>query len=253
MGIRSTLSSILSAPLAAAVESRVRQVAAEVIDQADLADPAAVRELLGKVEQARRAVDGLAGDLHAVRDAVVAMADDDDDDSAGDAILARVGALSDGDQALHDQLTQAQARLAEVSAEVVALRKALATTQSTVDSATALAKAATTAAPKAAPAPPAPVVAESAPSPAPAASTDKGCKVDGCDGTHRARGFCGKHYQMWKRSTLPGFVDADGTVFEDAEGPRYTVDVGLSGLPAQIRRGKVHVDGKVVAATRQES
>ncbi|NCG18540.1 MAG: hypothetical protein GWP91_05965 [Rhodobacterales bacterium] len=28
------------------------------------------------------------------------------------------------------------------------------------------------------------------------------CSVDGCDNEHRARGYCAKHYQQWKRGTL---------------------------------------------------
>jgi len=30
----------------------------------------------------------------------------------------------------------------------------------------------------------------------------KACSVKGCKGTHRARGYCAKHYQQWKRGTL---------------------------------------------------
>ncbi len=35
-----------------------------------------------------------------------------------------------------------------------------------------------------------------------AAASAAGCKVPGCEGSHRARGYCGKHYQMMKRGTL---------------------------------------------------
>ena len=31
------------------------------------------------------------------------------------------------------------------------------------------------------------------------------CKVDGCNGKVRAKGFCAKHYQQWRRGTLAGF------------------------------------------------
>ncbi len=31
------------------------------------------------------------------------------------------------------------------------------------------------------------------------------CRVPGCEGRVRARGFCGRHYQQWRRGTLEGF------------------------------------------------
>ncbi|MDP6931957.1 MAG: hypothetical protein QGG40_03535 [Myxococcota bacterium] len=37
----------------------------------------------------------------------------------------------------------------------------------------------------------------------------KECKVDGCGGSLRAKGFCAKHYQKWRRGTLEGFPGGD--------------------------------------------
>ncbi|HCP48188.1 MAG TPA: hypothetical protein DIU15_19270 [Deltaproteobacteria bacterium] len=37
------------------------------------------------------------------------------------------------------------------------------------------------------------------------------CKLHDCDSAVRAKGFCGKHYQKWKRGTLDGYVNFDGT------------------------------------------
>lgn len=64
----------------------------------------------------------------------------------------------------------------------------------------------------------APVVA--APSPAAAPASDLGgasaaaapslCKVPGCEAPARARGFCQRHYQHWKRNRLDGFPNPDG-------------------------------------------
>ncbi len=34
------------------------------------------------------------------------------------------------------------------------------------------------------------------------AAATKICKVDGCESKVRAKGYCGKHYMMWKRGTL---------------------------------------------------
>lgn len=36
-------------------------------------------------------------------------------------------------------------------------------------------------------------------------STTKICKVDGCDVKARCRGFCLKHYDMWRHNKLPGY------------------------------------------------
>jgi hypothetical protein len=48
-----------------------------------------------------------------------------------------------------------------------------------------------------------------APEPAPSAAElppdDERCKVPGCPEKHRAKGFCARHYQQWRRGALPGF------------------------------------------------
>jgi hypothetical protein len=31
------------------------------------------------------------------------------------------------------------------------------------------------------------------------------CKVEGCNEPHRSRGFCGRHYQQWRRGKLLGY------------------------------------------------
>jgi hypothetical protein len=66
----------------------------------------------------------------------------------------------------------------------------------------------------------APVAAVPSPAPAPVpASDDAGasaaaspsvCKVPGCGAPARARGFCQRHYQHWKRNRLDGFPNPDG-------------------------------------------
>ncbi len=37
------------------------------------------------------------------------------------------------------------------------------------------------------------------------------CKVDGCAGEVRSKGFCSAHYQQWRRGTLTGFSIDAGT------------------------------------------
>ena len=41
-----------------------------------------------------------------------------------------------------------------------------------------------------------------------AAVAPKICKVDGCSDPYRSKGFCGRHYQAWRRGTLAGFPPA---------------------------------------------
>ena len=41
---------------------------------------------------------------------------------------------------------------------------------------------------------------------------NKICKIDGCDGSQRASGFCGPHYGRWRRGTLEGFINYEGKI-----------------------------------------
>jgi hypothetical protein len=34
---------------------------------------------------------------------------------------------------------------------------------------------------------------------------DRNCKVSGCTDPYRSKGFCGRHYQQWRRGRLDGF------------------------------------------------
>ena len=93
------------------------------------------------------------------------------------------------------------------------------------------------AAPKAvAPAPAPAPVKKVAPKPKarPVAAGKKTCKVPGCGGAIRAKGFCGKHYQKFKRNTLPGFVGTDG-VTVTADGTRYTVAGAAAGEAVKVK------------------
>ena len=69
------------------------------------------------------------------------------------------------------------------------------------------------------------------------------CKVDGCDDPGRARGFCARHYQKWRRGTLPGFVSLDGEVTVGGETIKLE---GLAGEPYTTEGGKILVNGNVV-------
>jgi hypothetical protein len=95
---------------------------------------------------------------------------------------------------------------------------------------------------------------QSAPAPAPASAPApqsaivparrEKCKVPGCDDPGRARGFCARHYQKWRRGTLPGFVSLDGHVTIGGESIKVE---GLAGEPYTTEGGKILVNGTVVA------
>lgn len=77
------------------------------------------------------------------------------------------------------------------------------------------------------------------------------CRIAGCQGTHRSKGFCSPHYQQWRRGTLPGFVTPEGHA---KDGKRtFQVDPGLAGQPFTVSgkatERKIRVAGAEVEAT----
>jgi len=97
-----------------------------------------------------------------------------------------------------------------------------------LDAAERLAEAGAAPAPKAAKAKAVPTATA-----VPKGKTGAGCKVDGCGTPVRAKGFCGKHYQKWKRGTLDGYVAADGTTIH--ENVHYRVEEAVAGQPVMTR------------------
>lgn len=223
MGIRSTLSALVSAPIAAAIEARIRAIVDDALSHRDIADASEVRDLIASVASARASADTLKRDVAAAQASVSALTSSlpepgSADGGLGDALAdarRKLDALSDRLVVVADQLTRAEAR-ADRAAEDASRANALAERPATA-------------------------------APAPTVSKDRGCKVPGCTADHRARGFCGKHYQMWKRSTLPGFVGEDGTLFVEVDGPRWKVAQALAGEPGSLDGG-VFVGGKKVDA-----
>ena len=77
---------------------------------------------------------------------------------------------------------------------------------------------------------------------------DAGCNVKGCNGTHRSKGLCSKHYQVWRRGALDGLVGPEGL----ASNGKVTMQVikKLGGQPFKITgsgaKAKITVGGKSV-------
>ena len=65
-----------------------------------------------------------------------------------------------------------------------------------------------------------------------------GCVIDGCDGTHRAHGWCGRHYQRWLRYGDPLHIPTGerGECATCADAG-WLIDSGESGLRVCSRLG----------------
>ena len=88
-----------------------------------------------------------------------------------------------------------------------------------------------------------PAAAPAAVAPSTPARREK-CKVDDCDDPGRARGFCARHYQKWRRGTLPGFFSLEGEV--TLEGVTIKME-NLSGEAYTIKDGQIMVNGQAVS------
>ncbi len=233
MSIRQTVSSLLTAPLAALVETQVQQISEQMLAAQDVATRESLGELKSELSHVRTALSEMDTRLATLRDELGKMdggesgvAETLSELAATDRKLnTRAGDLASSIQLLNDELMSVQESLTGVEKKISKAESAGG--QAADVAAVAEAK----------------VVAK-----APAPTGDKGCKVEGCTSKHRARGFCGKHYQMWQRSTLPGFVNKDGSVFLEEEGPRWQLDPKASGQPVTVDGGRLYLAGKLVDA-----
>lgn len=74
-------------------------------------------------------------------------------------------------------------------------------------------------------------VTEAEPTPRAAPGSARQCKAPDCERRYRARGFCGMHYQRWRRGNLDGFVLQNGSVTL-ADGSTWQVGARYAGMPA---------------------
>jgi hypothetical protein len=251
MGLRSTLSSLLSAPLLAVLEERLREIIDRQTEARGFADPSAIRELNTHVAHARRALDELGREVATQQTAVRALQQElDADEPQLDDVGLRLAGLDARDEQLRGGVDRVTAEARKLADQVTALRSEVDRVGRRLDGAEALAahaartaQASTASLTQMAPAP---VVADAEPTYKTEPST-KGCKVEDCDGEHRARGFCARHYQVWKRGHLHGFVTAEGEV-QVEDGPRFGVDRKLAGKPAAWLDGKLLIEGKATQA-----
>lgn len=135
---------------------------------------------------------------------------------------------------LRNKLDRLEKTLGELSSALENLRTSVDEASEKAAAAAAKADAAPKAAPaKAADAKAAPAKKAEAKKAAPAkkAAGKKVCRVPDCEKPVRAKGFCGAHYQRFKRGTLVGWVGSDGSTTH--EEVRYQVGKEYVGQPVE--------------------
>jgi hypothetical protein len=254
MGLRSTFASLLSAPVMTLLEERLREIVDLQVEARGLAEPSAVRELNGHLAHARQAIDDLTKELEAQRSAVVKLQDHlDDAPLEVDHLGLRLAGLDARDEQISEMIEDLNASVRDLADKMVGTRKQLDNASTKAQRTEQLAQTASATATQAADAlarlSTAPTATVTNPSSKPA-RTDRGCKIDGCDNKHRARGLCGRHYEMWRRGTLPAIVGANGRVFFTEDGPRFQVEGKGSVAKAATLDGDImKVEGEIVSYT----
>jgi len=218
MGLRSTVSSLVFAPLTTAVEARLQVLLDQSIASRDLVATTELRALVAQVSQLHQRADQMQAALDDVQAAVEAghagleARETASEERVNKRLLALLEAqteLEDDVEKLLKSIQPATAAIAGFEDQLKAVKAASAEANSAALGAKSSAdkvsqRLSGLKAPKAPAAKPA-EAKEAAPAQAKLPIGDKGCKVPGCTSKHRARGFCGKHYQQWKRGKLPEF------------------------------------------------
>jgi hypothetical protein len=236
MSFADRFASRLSAPASRVLDGPIREIVQQVLREGGYATPAEVDQLRGEARDLARRVDALdaratelAAQTEGLKTRVQAA------ESRATALVGEVQAASARVAALEGTaaaLAAAESRLAVVEAELARARENLAAALEARGTQTASAPAEVHA-----PASPSAPVAEAARAPVGTLA----CKVEGCTGNVRSKGFCSAHYQQWRRGTLKGYVNQDGTVSID--GKSYTLSESWAGGLATVAKGKVYVDG----------
>lgn len=198
-----TLTSVAAAPAAALLEARLGEFVDEALREADLAEARDLQTVAARVTHAVTGLSGLADGIDACRTALDTLVAEAPDGPAplGDEAVLRMSGAQGQTAALSQQIDTYQRRIRELGDAVVELRER---TETVLDRARAATSAATASAAAAHTVSEAvdKLTAPRTPAKTTGKKVGKRCKVDGCDGAHRARGYCGRHYQMWRRGTL---------------------------------------------------
>ena len=266
--LTTVLTTLVGAPLAAGAESRARAAVESAAEARELATPNDLAALGVHLAHARAALDELATELTEAKAAFArlqtraAEAPDPEPTPADEAALIYAGIVATDEahtanlDALFRGITTLSDRFLRARDATDAAGGRVERSEADVQAAVTLAAATTarlaalhdpTAPTRPAEPPAEPPVAPPVepPAQASAASERKFCHVDGCEAPHRARGMCGKHYQLYKRGHLPGVVLEDGVIFFE-DGPRVQLDKALAGTFATRTEDGVFVAGQRV-------
>lgn len=275
MSILDVVARVVSGPAGRVVEAPVRDVVDEVLRSQPLANASDLRALNAEITRVSGQIKGLEERLTVLVNAVNELQHPNDDEDPGKlAQEAAAKAIADA----RDEIIKAATASAEAAARAIIAEAATAPAAPAPAKKAAPKKAEKAAPKKAAPAKTeakkaAPKKAEAkkaeakktapakkaAPKKAENAAAkpvdNKVCKVPGCTGKYRARGFCGLHYQAWRRGSLEGFVSPEGLVYHGEQ--VLQVADKLAGAPYDITgRGKtlkVKIAGDVVKHKTKKS
>lgn len=243
--LTTALTTLIGAPLAAGAESRARAAVESAAEARELATPDDLAALGVHLAHARAALDELATELSDAKASFSRLkdraAEAPEPSPADEAALAYAGIVAT-DEALTSNVDALFAGITSLSDRFLRARDATDAADARMERSERAAQAAddlasstvtrltTLAAPPAGSGP---------------AAERKHCHVEGCDGAHRARGMCGKHYQLYKRGHLTGVVLEDGALFFE-DGPRLQLDKSLAGTFATRTAEGVFVAGQRV-------
>jgi len=275
MAIRDVFASRLAGPAGRVLDAPIRDIVHEILREHGYASPAEVQALRDELRDLRTRVDGVdrrVADLSAI--AETARAEAATAQAAATTARAEAAARPEPIVADAGRTAALEVRVSELEAALtVALTPTpasplvtdplvLALDARVLELEAALAARAAMVAPvAAAPAPVvekaltkgAPVKAAAEPkaaetktekeAAAPLSAEPRGsCKVPDCGDAVRSKGFCSPHYQQWRRGTLKGFVNADGTALVDGRVVHLATDA--VGASVTARDGRLYVDGK---------
>lgn len=178
MNIRRILGSLVSAPATRVLRNDIREIVEQVLSTRSFAMPSEVWELRTEVERLKAAAttpDRPLDDRVAQLEKKLSMA---------------LGAVQASSATLMQVRSVAEEALTTSRQAQQLATTARATAESAAEGVGALEER---------------LPADVPTLPAAAVSDDDRCRVPDCDEKHRAKGFCARHYQQWRRNALPDF------------------------------------------------
>ncbi len=227
MALRDLFASKLAGPAGRVLDAPIRDIVHDILREHGYASPAEIQALRDELRDLRTRLEGVD---RKVADLVHVA-----EEARSEAAAARADAVNG--LALHAARTPppADPRVAELVARVAEFEASLAAAR--------VAPSAPAAVPLAAPVATEPVTEPVTEAAEPLSAEPRAtCKVPACGEGVRSKGFCSPHYQQWRRGTLKGFVNADGTALVDGR----VVHLATSAIGAAVSSedGQLLVDGK---------